>query len=80
MILMFEAGIDPAETSKVRGCCGNLRQMSRERETGLDRGLISVNMLPREPPGSFHTWETHKCCHEEESQVCLFTKSGKCCL
>ena len=31
MILMLEADVDPAETSKVRGCCGNLRQMSRER-------------------------------------------------
>ena len=67
MMLMVDAALDPAETSKARGCRGKLRLLCRERETGLNWGLISANISPREPPGSFHTWELHKGSHEEKS-------------
>ena len=36
MMLMVDAALDPAETSKARGCRGKLRLLCRERETGLD--------------------------------------------
>ena len=47
MMLMLNAGVDPAKTSKTRGCCGKLRLLSRERDWAGLKANFSKHVAKR---------------------------------
>lgn len=54
MMLMLDAGVDPAKTSKTRGCRGKLRLLSRERDWAGLRANFSKHVAKRAREASTH--------------------------